>query len=177
MEGWLTLSEGAVLFALASALETTKGHVIIEVGSYRGKSTTVLALGSPQDARVYAFDPHEMHVGSNGGVYGPIDRLHFNRTMEATLSFAKVYPMSCGTDLVADAWKRPVGLCFIDGDHTYEGAQKDAVGWHPHVVSGGWMAFDDINLDGPGRVFKSLSEMDDYDVVAIVGKVGVLRKR
>ena len=118
-----------------------------------------------------------MHVGSNGGVYGPIDRLHFNRVMEKTLAYAKVYPMSCGTDLVAKTWKRPVGVCFIDGDHRYEGARVDALGWHSHLIPGGYMAFDDVNLEGPARVFKELAATDDYDGICVVGKVGVLRKR
>jgi hypothetical protein len=176
LEGWLDIGEGCGLYDLASRVDPLKGEVIVEVGSYRGKSTVALALGSHVETRVYAFDPHEMCVGSNGGVYGPIDRLHFNRVLEITGTYAKVRPMSCGTELVAAAWNRPVGLCFIDGDHTYEGARKDAVGWAPHVVVSGVMAFDDINLEGPGRVLREMAALDNWNMLGVLGKIGFIMK-
>jgi len=172
--GWLSLPEGALLYDLASMV--VPGNVIVEVGSYRGKSTTALALGARPGVRVYAFDPHEAHVGSNGGVYGPKDMLEFNRTMEKANTCATIFPMSCGTELVAASWKKPVQLAFIDGDHTYEGCRLDADGWIPHVVNGGYLVFDDVNLDGPGRVMKEVAELTDWTEIGVVGKVGFLRK-
>lgn len=37
----------------------------------------------------------------------------------------------------------PVSVCFIDGDHTYEGCAGDILGWLPHMRSGGVMAVHD----------------------------------
>ena len=174
LEGWLSVPEGAVLFDLATMVPSPL--VIIEVGSYRGKSTTALALGARPGVRVYAFDPHEKHVGSNGGVYGPGDLVAFNETMRRANTFATIFPMSCGTDLVAGSWKKPAGLVFIDGDHTYEGCRADADGWIPHINNGGVLALDDVNLEGPKRVMEEISELSDWVVVGCVGKVGLLRR-
>lgn len=37
----------------------------------------------------------------------------------------------------------PVDIVFIDGDHSYEGAGGDIMGWLPHIRSGGFMAVHD----------------------------------
>ena len=56
--GWLSLDEAALLYHLAR--QTTTGS-IVEVGSYRGRSTVALAKGALAGGNrpVYAVDPHE----------------------------------------------------------------------------------------------------------------------
>src|ERR687893_1023519 len=56
--GWLSDEEGEALYDLARAC-TGKG-VIVEIGSWKGKSTVCLGLGSRAGASVpvYAVDPH-----------------------------------------------------------------------------------------------------------------------
>ena len=56
--GWLTDEEGEALYELARAC-TGRG-VIVEIGSWKGKSTVCLGLGSRAGASipVYAVDPH-----------------------------------------------------------------------------------------------------------------------
>ncbi|MCS6951010.1 MAG: class I SAM-dependent methyltransferase, partial [bacterium] len=58
VEGWLTVEEGELLYQLARACKG-KG-VIVEIGSFKGKSTIWLAKGSLAGAgvRVFAIDPH-----------------------------------------------------------------------------------------------------------------------
>ena len=57
VDGWLTDRELSFL-ALLAACPTTQGTVL-EIGSYRGRSTIVLALASrlTDDRRVVAVDP------------------------------------------------------------------------------------------------------------------------
>ena len=56
--GWLTEEEGQALYDLARAC-TGKG-VIVEIGSWKGKSTVCLGLGSQEGSSVpvYSIDPH-----------------------------------------------------------------------------------------------------------------------
>src|SRR5436305_15309889 len=56
--GWLTDEEGEALYDLARAC-TGRG-MIVEIGSWKGKSTICLGLGSRAGASVpaYAVDPH-----------------------------------------------------------------------------------------------------------------------
>ena len=58
VEGWLTDAEGELLFRLAS--RCTGRGVIVEVGSWKGKSTIALGRGSRAgvSATIHAVDPH-----------------------------------------------------------------------------------------------------------------------
>src|SRR5688500_180349 len=59
VHGWLTADEGDLLFRLARNVTARMG-VIVEIGSWKGKSTIFLARGSLAGSRVrvYAVDPH-----------------------------------------------------------------------------------------------------------------------
>lgn len=178
IEGWLALDEAALLYALAR--EVTDG-CIVEVGSYRGRSTTALALGSAagHDLPVYAVEPHEPFTGPLGGEFGPEDRAAFYRTMLDAGCYERVRLVNLSSEVVAPGWRLPVGLLWIDGDHRYEGVSRDATVWAPHVVSGGAVVFDDATDEaiGPYRVVQKLLASGDYDDVGTVGKVRVLRRR
>src|SRR3954469_15181135 len=62
VEGWLTGEQAARLAAAARRLGP--GARVVEIGSFRGRSTIVLARAAPHDAEVIAFDPH---LGSDRG--------------------------------------------------------------------------------------------------------------
>jgi Methyltransferase domain len=44
-------------------------------------------------------------------------------------------------------------LIYLDGDHTYEGAESDIRIYAPKVVPGGWLVMDDAAFDLPGTSF------------------------
>src|SRR3954454_20747771 len=56
IDGWL--SEGQVRRLFAAAGQVPAGGRIVEIGSFRGRATIVLALGSTADVEVVAIDPH-----------------------------------------------------------------------------------------------------------------------
>src|SRR3954469_14963307 len=62
VEGWLTGEQAARLAAAARRLGP--GARVVEIGSFRGRSTIVLARAAPADAEVLAIDPH---LGSDRG--------------------------------------------------------------------------------------------------------------
>ena len=47
--------------------------------------------------------------------------------------------------MVAQLWDRPINLLFIDGDHSYEGVQKDHNSWVPKVKKGGVILYHDYD--------------------------------
>ena len=63
VDGWLKPEQGRRLFDAARTLGT--GATVVEIGSFRGRSTIVLAAAAPTDAEVVAIDPH------GGGDRGP----------------------------------------------------------------------------------------------------------
>src|SRR5690242_16795490 len=56
VEGWMTPAQAQRLWHRASGVEP--GARIVEIGSFRGRSTTILALASEPSVEVVAIDPH-----------------------------------------------------------------------------------------------------------------------
>jgi predicted O-methyltransferase YrrM len=139
--GWLTDDEGEALYELARAC-TGKG-VIVEIGSFKGKSTVCLGLGSRAGASVpiYAVDPHQERFPDfkNNVQRAGIDEL--------------VRPVPSLSQPAADEFHEPIELLFVDGSHDYELVLEDFEKWVPKVVDGGWVAFHDTTWTaGPRKV-------------------------
>ena len=176
IKGWLSPAEGLLLRRLAS--EVSEG-VIVEVGAYRGRSTYALSMGSREgdDAPVFAIEPHEHFSGPLGGGFGPPDRAAFFRNMLKTGSWSNVRLVNLSSEVVTAGWTRPLGLLWIDGDHSYEGVRRDVDCWLPFLLPDASVVFDD-SIDptiGPSRVIAELIA-DSWSVTEQVGKVSVLRR-
>jgi MMP 1-O-methyltransferase len=161
LDGWLNPKEGRLLFRLA---RNCKGRgAIVEIGSWKGKSTICLAHGSTagSHAKIHAIDPH---TGS------PEHAEHFGQVWtfeEFKQNIANagvqhlVVPHVDFSTAVARVFDEPVEFIFVDGLHEYEGVRDDFEAWFPKVLDGGTMAFHDSTC-WPGvfkvvgdRVFKS----------------------
>ncbi len=178
VEGWLSKEEAELLFALARGVET---GCIVEVGSYRGRSTVALALGSQRGhgAPVFALDPHEPFTGALGGDFGPEDRAAFYRNMLRSGCYHDVRLINLDSEIVTRGWSKTVSLLWIDGDHSYQGVSRDFNCWRPHLAPDAQVVFDD-SLDpriGPARLIEELLESGAFERVRTVGKVTLLRSR
>src|SRR5437660_846813 len=153
IDGWLADHEGRLLYDLAR--RCTGRGVIVEVGSWKGRSTIWLAAGSKAGSAVpvHAIDPH---TGSPehrpGGVpVGTFDEFRANIARARVDDI--VVPIVKPSLDVAASFEHPVELVFIDGDHAYEAVLADFHAWFPKVVDGGVIAFHDtIGWPGPERV-------------------------
>ena len=56
VDGWMTEGQGRALFDAAAGCPP--GGRIVEIGSFQGRSTIVLALAAAADVEVVAIDPH-----------------------------------------------------------------------------------------------------------------------
>jgi MMP 1-O-methyltransferase len=166
--GWLTDEEGEALYELAK--RCSGRGVIVEIGSWKGKSTICLGLGSRAGAgvRIFAIDPHADY--RFGDFKANVDRAGITDL---------VTPMASLSQAAADDFEEPVELLFVDGSHEYDLVLEDFEKWVPKVVDGGWVAFHDTTWTaGPrkvvgqaiyrGRAFK--------DVRFVVGSLTVGRK-
>ncbi len=132
--GWMTGVEGRLLYDLAQ--HAPRGGVIVEIGSYQGKSTIWLAKGSQagNQLRVYAIDPHQDKPEN-------FDKFRSFITQAGVEPL--VTPIRKFSDQAARDFSEPVSLIFIDGAHEYDPVKKDFELWFPKVVENGIMAFHD----------------------------------
>jgi predicted O-methyltransferase YrrM len=140
--GWLTDEEGEALYDLAK--RCTGRGVIVEIGSWKGKSTICLGLGSRAGAhtRIFAIDPHADY--RFGDFKTNVDRAGITDL---------VTPIASLSQPAADAFEEPVELLFVDGSHEYDLVLEDFEKWVPKVVDGGWVAFHDTTWTaGPRKV-------------------------
>jgi MMP 1-O-methyltransferase len=182
--GMLTASEVDCLYRLGQ-VNHCQG-VIVEIGSFKGKSTIALARGAAatHQTTVYAIDPHRIQPEEG---YLEDTEAEFLANIKSAGVDEQVVPMIMTSEAAAKGWDKPVRLLWIDGDHRYEPSKLDFTLWEPHVVEGGIIAMHDtIRKKGPKRVlwenvfrsgrFQEIVIVDNITAVRKVGKAGLFAK-
>lgn len=177
MPGFLTETEGRFL-GLAAACTPAQG-VEVEIGSFKGKSTVILAKVAQHygQASVVAIDPHTFdnpELAEHRASPGASSYQAFLANLDAAGVAASVEAHRAHSTDVAAGWNRPIRLLWIDGNHTYAGAKADFDGFMPHLVPGGIIAFHDaLHLfEGPIRVFvEEVLRSDRFGAAGFVGSI------
>ena len=146
LEGLITPRTGIRLATLAA--EVSPNHAIVELGSYKGKSTCYLASGAKtgRGAHVFAFDAWDL-PGNIGGKHGYTDveaRTTFDRQVREMGLGDRITARKSFSRYAAIDWNAPVGMLFIDADHGYESVRDDFLAWREYLVDGAVVAFDDF---------------------------------
>jgi len=125
-----------------------RNGVIVEIGSFKGKSTICLANGSNdgQGVKVYAIDPHmgdlSYHEWEKHKNAAPSKQEFRKNIIESGIK-DYVYPLYITSKEAFTKVKEPVEVLFIDGDHRYKSVLADYKNWSKKMVVGGVMAFHD----------------------------------
>jgi predicted O-methyltransferase YrrM len=158
-KGFMPREEGLALHAAATDAARL-GLPLLEIGSYCGRSTLLLA-DAARAAGVTALTV-DHHRGSEeqqpGWEYhdaslvdpevGRMDTLPaFRRTLHAAGLEDHVVALVGRSPQVAAVWQGPLGLVFVDGGHTDEHATGDYEGWVPHLATGGLLVIHDVFPD------------------------------
>ena len=177
LPGFLTENEGRFL-AMAAAC-APPGGTIVEIGSFKGKSTVVLATVAKAYGLqpVTAIDPHTFHSAE----LEVLKSAGRDSTYEEFLSNLATAGVSDHVDVrrsvsadVAQAWHQPLRFLWIDGDHSYPGAKADFDNFLPHLVPGAIVAFHDAlhEFPGPIRVFvEEVLRSDRFGAAGFVGSI------
>ncbi|MBL7490733.1 class I SAM-dependent methyltransferase [Frankia sp. AgB1.9] len=157
-KGFMPEDEGDALYAAAA--EVPAGGLILEVGTYCGKSTLYLgAAARAAGARVVTVDHHRGSEENQAGWEhhdptvvdphtGRMDTLPFLRRNLWDAGVEDVVTVVVGrTEEVGGWWTTPVALLFIDGGHAEEQAQADYAAWARHVAPGGALLIHDVFPD------------------------------
>lgn len=194
--GFMPLDEGRALFEAACS---ARAGTWLEIGTYCGKSTVLLAqaarevtASSGQAAQIVTVDHHhgseenqpgwEWHDTSMVDAHsGLLDTLPaFRRTWDAHVKDV-VSAVVATTEQVASWWRTPVEFLFLDGNHVEEMAQHDYAAFARHVTPGGLLTVHDVFPDpadggqAPWHVVeRALAE--GFEEVSVTGSLRILRR-
>ncbi len=173
VNGYLRDDEAHLLYSLASKCKS-KG-VIVEIGSWEGKSTICLGLGSKQNkqGKIYAIDPHEGSTEHKES-FGKVNTFkNFDNNIRNAGVANLVQPLVMSSHQAVKKVKEPIELLFIDGAHDYESVKQDYLDWAPKVIDGGVIAFHDtVSWPGPKKVVKENVFMSGcFKQVRVVGSI------
>lgn len=173
VQGYLREDEAKLLYNLAKRCRNR--GVIVEIGSWQGKSTICLAIGSKDGPKslVYAIDSH---TGSkeHRRKYGPINTLKiFKQNIKKAEVFPYVKTLVTTSQKAAQKFYKPIELIFIDGSHDYQTVKSDFQSWWPHIINGGVMAFHDtLSWPGPRKVVeKYLFKSFNFKNIQVIGSI------
>jgi predicted O-methyltransferase YrrM len=194
-KGFMPLDEGLALHAAAKEAAAGLGLPLLEVGTYCGRSTLLLADAAASAGTVAVTVDH--HRGSEeqqpGWEYHDpslvdpqtrrMDTLPtFRRTLYAAGLEEHVIAIVGRSPQVAKVWRQPLGLVFIDGGHTDEHANADYEGWAPLIAEGGLLVIHDVFPDptkggqAPYRIHRRARASGVFTEVTVLGSLRVLRR-
>jgi len=140
VDGWLTDPQARRLWDAAGRVPAA-GR-IVEIGSFRGRSTIVLAMAARDDAEIVAIDPHAGNDRGPQEIHGYEDAASedfevFHRNLSESGVDNRVRHVR---RFSADAHGEVAGLIdmlYIDGAHRYRPARDDIVRWGARVREDG----------------------------------------
>ena len=194
-KGFMPVKEGLALYE-AAAEAAKLGLPLLEVGTYCGRSTILLADVAREAGTVVLTVDH--HRGSEeqqpGWEYhdetvvdpevGLMDTLPtFRRTLHKAGLEGHVIAVVGRSPQVAKVWTGALGFVFIDGGHTDEHATADYEGCAPKVAAGGILVIHDVfpnPEDGgqaPYRIYCRALESGDFEEISVTDSLRVLRRK
>jgi predicted O-methyltransferase YrrM len=175
VEGYLAPNEIRFL-ALLAACPTAVGE-ILEIGSFKGKSTIILAKSAAlaDGATVNAVDPMtapcetDPTLGNQESSLGDFKRNVATAGVEGRVRLHQMFSKE-----LAGEWNKPLRLLWIDGDHTYAGTKLDFDGFAPHLVDKSIVAIHDTlhEFEGGARVYlESVLRSPNFGACGFCGSI------
>ncbi|KUL46359.1 hypothetical protein ADL22_10480 [Streptomyces sp. NRRL F-4489] len=193
-KGFMPVDEGLALYA-AAAEAAGLGLPLVEIGTYCGRSTLLLAEAArAAGVTAVTVDHHRGSEEQQPGweyhdpevvdpVVGRMDTLPaFRRTLHAAGLEDQVIALVGRSPRIAALWQAPAGLVFIDGGHTDEHATADYEGWAPRVADGGLLVIHDVFPDpadggqAPYRIYRRALDSGAFTEVSAHRSLRVLRR-
>jgi len=183
IEGWLSEDEaGLLISSTLDALEMLPSpFVIVETGSYHGKSTVLFGSiinSFSTDAIIYSIDPHDGRLGAEDkGIQV------FPSSFEMFKANIEIAGIAGVVNVIRDnpvnlRWDRPVSFLFIDGLHDYSNVKKDFGNFSEWLVPGAYVAFHDYAIYFPGVIHfvDELSISKSYKKIRQADSLVILQK-
>lgn len=172
--GWLTFLEAQALRMCTFTVSGLPG-VIVEVGSYCGKSTVAIAdmLKQGCSGTLYAVDSHVDNIE----VYGVDSYKELQIQLQSfnVRQYVEVLKQT-SADAAAEWQLHNIKMLFIDADHSYESVKQDFTLWEKFVIVHGLVIFHDSYEAGPQKVIEEAMETKKFHKLMLADSLTVLRK-
>ena len=156
-EGLLHPTEPPVLYKLGS--KCTGRGVILEISSWKGRSTILLTRGCVYgdssrtfEPEVYAVDTFEHTDAQTDFGMSTFDDFKSNIKRAGVSKY--IIPLIGRSEEVVKDLNKPIEILFIDGSHDYKSVLMDIDNWCPKLIKRGWVAFHDSDYKGVIKAFK-----------------------
>ncbi len=167
--GWLHADQAAMLCHIA---HLCPAGPIVEIGSFKGKSTMFIGMGMKPTNTLTAIDPHlacsvgsradRKRAGIEGDAATAVDSQpsweRFHQTLRDWNLADRVTVARDYSHNYRPKWTGPIAFLWIDGDHTYEAVKQDIADWADLVVPNGFIGFHDTHhhYAGDGTVRRAI---------------------
>lgn len=141
----VSLAESA---ALAALIHKTKARRVFEFGTYKGVSTTQLALNLPPEGRVFTLDLPEDHPAYSLAIKSDAERTIANETGKGILipddlREKVTFLRSDSATFDTSPYEASMDFVFVDGAHSYEYVKNDTEKGLQMLRKGGIIAWHD----------------------------------
>ena len=172
---------GDQLSTLARDFTPHADPVVLELGSWKGKSSVMLAAGliGKQNTELFCVDPFgsDENAEHQSKYYAAL--LEEDRRSSAEMFRHNM--STCGVDSIAQqvksysfdivrTWTTPIDMLFIDANHECPAVLRNFETWLEFLKQGGVIAFRDANgkWPGPTRVEKEKLQLPKFGPVNAV---------
>ena len=132
---------------------------LVELGVMHGATTALLRRVMAPEGIVTGIDPHPP-----GRLFVSFERLVATHELAKHPRGRAVLLRQWSHEAALD-WTTPIDFLFVDGDHSWNGLERDWLDWTAHLVAGGIVALHDS---------RSMPDREDLDSVRFTNDV-VLR--
>lgn len=167
--GWMAVNE---LIWLAE--RAAKSNVVVEIGSWKGRSTKALAMATP--GVVYSVDhwlsePPPSDESKTKGDWEEVSkrgsaalRAEFESNLGPEILAGKCIPIGLPSAkalpvVLEKLGGKKIDMIFIDGDHDYEMIKQDIQLWAPHVAATGLLCGHDYDEKWWPGVIRAVKEL------------------
>lgn len=178
-----SMPERAFLFRLSHDLEVNAK--IVEIGSWIGESTCLLASGlKGSEAKMYAIDNFKGNASDPSAKMRYQERMSklkidntkeiFDKNITHFNLESRITAIVADSITAAKTFCEPphsIDLLFIDGDHSEEATKNDIKAWLPFVKHGGIVVFHDFtsNHGVPQAIWWATKQSYFSDLLGIHG--------
>ena len=171
------LRKREVQFLATLPFINAKGN-ILEIGSFKGKSTIILAKSAKASGinKIYACDPLSLscETDPDDATKEELPEIFFNNLKQYNVEqFVEFYQIKSSN--LAKSWNKPLKALWIDGDHTYQGTMSDLMLFHNYLTPGSIVCFHDVlhGFEGPIRTFiEKILLSDEFGHCGLCGSIG-----